>query len=215
MHSYNTDALRKRFIVIEGIDGAGTTTQMHLLVDTLRTKGYSCVATAEPTRQPIGVLLRSVLSGEYEVAPSTVAYLFAADRNDHIFGSNGIAETTHGGTVVISDRYALSSLAYQGVTCGPELPWQLNSQFPAPGLTLLFKIDPSIALQRIDNREKKEIYETLEFQKRVEEMYFSMADRLRNLGWNIIAINATKSISEVQEAIESQVLAFLSSSKTE
>ena len=209
MSFYNTDEFIKRFIVIEGIDGAGTTTQLQLLTDNLGARGIPCVTTAEPTKNPIGLMIRAILSGEMQAAPTTVAHLFAADRNEHIYGKQGMIENIEAGSIVISDRYALSSLAYQGVTCGPELPWLLNSAFPAPGLTLLFEVDPEVSIRRIHSREKKEIYETLEFQKRAHEMYEKMADRLQTRGWRIERIDAEKDTESVRRDIESHVFAFL------
>ncbi len=214
MPSYNTDELKKRFIVIEGIDGAGTTTQMKFLAEYLRARGYRCATTSEPTEGSIGILIRSILSGERRVAPSTVAYLFASDRNEHLFGSDGIVEQVESGSIVISDRYALSSLAYQGLTCGEELPLRLNGTFPAPGLTLLFDIAPEVAIERINSRPKKEIYETLEFQKRVCEMYRKMANRLQSQGWNIERIEANADIETVHHEILSKVVSFLGASAT-
>ncbi len=214
MPSYNTDELKKRFIVIEGIDGAGTTTQMKILAENLRARGYRCVTTAEPTLGPIGKLIRSILSGERCVAPSTVAYLFASDRNEHLFGSNGIVEQVESGSIVISDRYALSSLAYQGLTCGEELPLRLNGSFPAPGLTLLFDIDPEIAIARIKRRPQKEIYETLEFQKHVSNMYRTMADKLQSQGWNIVHIEANADIDTVRREVFLKVFGFLGADTT-
>lgn len=214
MPSYNTDELKKRFIVIEGIDGAGTTTQLRFLAENLRARGYRCITTAEPTEQPIGRLIRAILSGEIHAAPSTVAYLFASDRNEHIYGSDGILENANSGSIVVSDRYALSSLAYQGLTCGEELPLRLNGAFPAPGLTLLFDIDPQVAIARIHDRPRKEIYETLEFQIRVREMYHKMADRLRAQGWNIVHIEANTDIATVQQEIRSKVFSFLGADAT-
>jgi dTMP kinase len=209
MSFYNTDELRKRFIVIEGIDGAGTTTQLQLLAESLGARGISCVTTAEPTKGPIGRIIRAILSGETQATATTVAYLYASDRNEHIYGKQGIIENIEAGSIVISDRYALSSLAYQGVTCGPELPWLLNDGFPVPGLTLLFDVNPEISIARIHCREKKEIYETLEFQKRVRAMYEKMADRLQEKGWRIECIDAGKDVEAVRRDIESHVFAFL------
>lgn len=209
MHSIHTEALKKRFIVIEGIDGAGTTTQMNLLAANLHARGLSCVTTAEPTSNPTGMLIRDILSDKIKVVPSTVAHLFAADRNEHLYGKEGIVQKVEEGAIVISDRYVLSSLAYQGVACDPEIPLLLNSRFPAPGLTLLFEIDPEICIKRIDTRSKKEIYETLDFQKRVNRMYAVMADRLEQQGWRIERINADGDIETVRQRIEEVVLAFL------
>ncbi len=209
MPSYNTDEFKNRFIVIEGIDGAGTTTQVRLLAESLIAGGFSCIVTAEPTMNHIGQLIRTILSGEDIVAPTTVAHLFAADRNEHLYGKNGIIESLKAGSMVVSDRYVLSSLAYQGTTCGPRLPWLLNSTFPAPGLTLLFEVDPEICITRIRSRLKKEIYETLEFQRKVQKMYERMADRLSHKGWRIERIDGSKDIESVHQQIESIVLSFL------
>jgi len=214
MLAYNTDELKKRFIVIEGIDGAGTTTQMKFLAENLRARGYRCATTAEPTERPIGRLIRSILSGEQRVDPTTVAYLFASDRNEHLFGSDGIVEQVESGSIVICDRYALSSLAYQGLTCGEDLPLRLNGSFPAPGLTLLFDIDPEVAIARINSRPQKEIYETLDFQKQVCGMYRKMADRLQSQGWNIARIEANTDIETVHREILSKVFSFLGAGAT-
>ncbi|MEN6498957.1 MAG: dTMP kinase [Rectinema sp.] len=209
MSIYNTDELKKRFIVIEGIDGAGTTTQLQLLAESLDAKKIPCVTTAEPTRSPVGKIIRAILSNEIQTAPTTVAYLYATDRNEHLYGTQGILDNINAGSVVISDRYALSSLAYQGVTCGSALPWRLNRDFPPPGLTLLFEVKPETAIERIHSRPVKEIYETLEFQKRVHAMYEKMAVRLQRRGWRIERIDAEKDIESVHRDVESHVFAFL------
>ena len=80
----------KNFIVFEGIDGAGTSTQLNILKEKLENKNV--FFTVEPTDLPSGKFLRTILSGSVKVAPSTAAYLFASDRNEHLFGKNGIVE---------------------------------------------------------------------------------------------------------------------------
>src|SRR5258705_309057 len=99
------------FIVLEGLDGAGTTTQTERLAAALRARGQTVLATAEPTDGPVGRLLRRFLSGELEIEETAQALLFAADRLHHL--QNQIEPTLAGGAIVISDRYYLSNLAYQ------------------------------------------------------------------------------------------------------
>jgi len=90
---------------------------------------------------PVGMLIRQVLSGEIHAEPETLAYLFAADRNEHLYGQNGILEACTKGQLVLCDRYVLSSLAYQGSVCKNNLPARLNADFPPPELTVFFVSD--------------------------------------------------------------------------
>src|SRR5215472_4321878 len=111
-----------RFVVIEGIDGAGTTTQVGRLVDRLRKSEIDARGTREPSDGPVGTLIRQVLAGRVVVpggrAPgwATMALLFAADRVDHVEAE--IEPALAKGSVIVSDRYDASSLAYQSVTSG-------------------------------------------------------------------------------------------------
>jgi dTMP kinase len=157
----------KNFIVFEGCDGAGTTTQRNILRDKLAGKEGRGVGagvkkavfdTFEPTDSPIGRLLREALSKKHEFCPETLTFLFSADRCEHIYGKDGILERCKRGDVTICDRYLLSTLVYQGILCGDELALRLNSDFPMPALLLFFDIDPEIAISRVEGRgQKKEI----------------------------------------------------------
>ena len=161
----------KNFIVFEGIDGAGTSTQIKRLVERDNEKGRF-VATAEPTTLETGRFLRKMLGGEFSVDEKTNAYLFAADRCEHIFGKGGVKELCDSGKIVVSDRYFFSSMAYQSVSCGDELPKLLNSPFPLPEILFYFEINPEISLGRVNARgEHKEIYETIEKQKAIVDNY--------------------------------------------
>ena len=97
----------KNFIVFEGIDGAGTSTQIKRLVDSNAEKFF---ATAEPTTGETGKFLRRMLGGEFHVDEKTNAYLFAADRCEHIYGADGVIEKINSGKTVVSDRYFFSSM---------------------------------------------------------------------------------------------------------
>jgi len=190
------------FIVFEGGDGSGTTTQLELLGERLKNQGKcTFFTTFEPTDGLIGKLIRSALKKEFPVKPQTLALLFAADRNEHLYAPDRILERTKRGELVISDRYALSSLVYQGIECGDELPSMLNSGFPAPEITFFLDIDPEIALSRMKDRSSLEIYEYREFQDKVRQKYLSIIEIQRKSGARIEVIDASKSPSVISELV--------------
>lgn len=195
----------KNFIVFEGIDGAGTTTQQKLLQQRIYSTfpQVECHCTAEPTTGPTGKFLRSLLKGEFQASAETAAYLFAADRQEHLSAPGGIKDLCHQGTLVISDRYLFSSLAYQSTTCGPELPRLLNSQFPLPEYLFFFDIEPSQSLKRISSRGVTEIYENQAFLESTAKEYRKVVQEYENLstGMNIIRIDAAQSPEKVGENI--------------
>ena len=194
----------KNFFVFEGIDGAGTSTQINKLVNC---NPDIFVATAEPTTGETGRFLRKMLGGEFSVDEKTNAFLFAADRCEHIYGKNGIIENINNGKIVISDRYFFSSLAYQSISCGDDIPFFVNSKFPLPEYLFYFEINPELSLSRVNSRnEKKEIYENIEAQKKIAFKYNEIISRYdgTNLGENmkVIHIDASKSIDEIAEEIK-------------
>ena len=197
----------KNFIVFEGIDGAGTSTQIKKICEKNPQKFFQ---TAEPTSLETGKFLRKMLGGEFSVDEKTNSFLFAADRAEHLYGKNGIIEQINNGKTVISDRYLFSSLAYQSISCGEELPKLLNSTFPLPEILFFFEIDPEISLKRVDSRnEKKEIYEKIETQKKIAMEYEKIISEYENnpsCTMKIIRIDATKSIEEISEAISKIIL---------
>ena len=197
----------KNFIVFEGIDGAGTSTQIKKICEKNPQKFFQ---TAEPTSLETGKFLRRMLGGEFSVDEKTNSFLFAADRAEHLYGKNGIIEQINNGKTVISDRYLFSSLAYQSISCGEELPKLLNSTFPLPEILFFFEIDPEISLKRVDSRnEKKEIYEKIETQKKIALEYEKIISDYENnpsCTMKIIRIDATKSIEEISETISKIIL---------
>lgn len=193
----------KNFIVFEGIDGSGTSTQIKKLVERDLNK---FVATAEPTKKETGLFLRKMLGGDFSVNSKTAAYLFAADRCEHIYGKDGVIDLLNQGKIVVSDRYFFSSLAYQSVSCGNELPRLLNSQFPLPEILFYFYIDPEISLKRVEDRnEKKEIYEKIDYQKKTAALYEEVINEYSKPElkgeMKIIKIDASKSIEEISQII--------------
>lgn len=131
---------RGRFIVLEGLDGAGTTTQGALLAERLRAAGLAVELTKEPTDGVIGVVARAFTDGRMHLEPETVALTFAADRIEHTVE---IRELLDAGTWVVSDRYVASSLAYQ-VSQGLPFEWvrTLNSRAMEPDATVF--VDTSV-----------------------------------------------------------------------
>ena len=126
------------FIVFEGLDGSGTSTQIQLL--TKKIQPNRLFVTTEPTNLPTGKFIRKILKGEFSIDEKTIAYLFAADRCEHIYGKNGIIENLQNGKLVVSDRYFFSSIAYQSIMAGDDLPKKLNENFPLPEFLFFFKI---------------------------------------------------------------------------
>lgn len=176
------------FIVLEGIDGSGTTTQAHTLAERLRTEGREVVLTCEPTAGPVGRFLRQALSGKLigadgervDLEWSAMALLFSADRLDHL--EREIEPALLRGALVISDRYDLSSLIYQSATC-PEgeaaVPWlrALNSRARRPDLTLVLDVSPDVAEKRRHARAgEPEIFEKKELQRRLARLYKRSAE---------------------------------------
>lgn len=194
-----------KFIVFEGIDGAGTSTQIKLLA---KKNPVLFEATCEPTKNETGKFLRRMLSGEFHVDEKTNAFLFAADRCEHIYGKNGIIDTINQGKIVLSDRYLFSSLAYQSISVEEILPKLLNSTFPLPQILFYFKIDPEISLARVNARDgKKEIYEKINLQKKIAQMYDKIISEYEQTQkeMKIVTIDAALPIKKIEEQIYSYV----------
>ena len=299
------------FIVFEGIDGAGTSTQLERL--RARADSERFWFTAEPTDAPTGRFLRSMLRGDITLDPRTAAYLFAADRVEHVWGhggasadagngfvstraadggsaSAGAAEAQNGaanmgvteaqnanartqaasgnsnvaeargggmttraavaengvtsadmlrngnssaaeaqsgavsthaadgnigaasisaqcarGKLVVSDRYFFSSLAYQSIDCGMELPLALNSIFPLPELLFFFDITPSQSLARVDSRGEREIYENEPFLKQVCAAYRQVLERYADSGIKIVVLDARESPEQLAAHIAGEI----------
>ncbi|MFW5813966.1 MAG: dTMP kinase [Spirochaetota bacterium] len=186
----------KGFVVIEGIDGSGTTTQMRLLSERLRATGRSAWLTSEPTERPMGLVARRILSGELEVSPETVAHVFAADRCDHLTSPGGIREHLERGELVVCDRYKYSSLAYQGIDADETLVARLNDAFDDPELVLFLDVPVDVGEQRLASRPSREIYERLEYQERVRARYLRILGRARE-ATTVEVIDATAGEAEI------------------
>src|SRR3984957_6218270 len=199
-----------RFVVLEGIDGAGTTTHVARLAERLRTMRVAVRATREPSDGPIGTLVRQVLTGRL-VNPggrapgwATMALLFAADRMDHV--DSEIEPVLAQGGVVLSDRYDASSLAYQSVSSGAEareaLEWirTLNRYVRRPDLTIVLDVLPDVAAERCGRRgEAAQLFEKSEVQRALAVFYRDLPRYLPDD--RIVSVDASGSVDDVHARV--------------
>ena len=187
------------FIVFEGVDGSGKTTQIEMLREFFIDKGYKVNLTKEPTEDSIGSLIWEYMkSKDRSLTPETEALLFAADRLEH---GKWIKETLEKGEIVISDRYIHSSFAYQGAA-GVELDWirSLNRRAFKPDMVILLDINPDSSLERVSHRDRT-VFEENIYLKTVRELY------LRFAGFGeMIIIDASQDIDEVQREIREYIV---------
>ena len=180
---------------------------MNLLGERLALTPLKCAyhISYEPTDGLIGHLIRSALRGDPVYCPETIARLFAADRGEHLFAKGGIVERAVRGELVVSDRYVLSSLVYQGIACGSDLPFRLNEDFPYPELLFYFEIDPREALERIESRPVKDQFEQLEFQQKVKARYEELLPAYGMAGTRIVRIDAAQTVEEISALLWSEL----------
>lgn len=182
-----------RFVVLEGLDGAGTTTQVRLLQAALERRGERCRATAEPTAGPIGTLIRSVLAGQEAMTPCSLALLFAADRSEHLYAPGGIVAALQGGSYVASDRYLFSSLVYQSLGCPEDYIAALNARFPLPRRLIFIDTPPQQCQQRIAGRRRRELFDHLPLQQRLRRRYFAVLRQFAGYGVTVRRVDGNGS----------------------
>lgn len=200
-----------RFIVFEGIDGSGKTTQIRKLEKRLRADGREVYATAEPTNTVSGGLLRDALSGAQYRSPCEFAAMFVLDRINHnVNRQNGIEKLLNDGRDVICDRYYYSSLAYQGSEADYEWVKSMNLNCPEirkPDICIFLDIDPQKSLDRLGSRAMTEIYEELGKQEKIRAKFMSVFESLAGRD-NIKIINADRSIDDIAEDVYALVAAL-------
>ena len=177
------------FIVFEGIDGSGTSTQAKILAEKL-----NGLHTSEPTDREIGLLVRSALQKKWKCSPEALQMLFTADRIEHL--DKVVLPALTEGKSVICDRYIASTLAFGALEC--DLAWlkKINQGLLKPDLVFYMQISAKGALERIAKRgEEKELFEKKEILERVLKNYE------RVLPKNAIILDATKSIKKLSEEI--------------
>lgn len=208
--------MRGKFITFEGIDGSGKTTQLRMLASELRVRGLSVQTTMEPGGTPLGRRLReSFLETEETVAPLAELLLFAADRAQHV--ELLIKPALDEGKIVISDRYADATFAYQGAGRGFSETLvnqiiKIATNGLKPDLTLFFDVSIERALMRTDSRndagEKKNRMdlETRDFYNRVRDAYLKLAAKEKK---RFRIIDANGSVGEIHKQVLQIVNAFL------
>ena len=197
-------------MVLEGIDGAGTTTHVGRLAERLRSMQVPVRATREPSDGPVGTLVRQVLTGRVVIpggrAPgwATMALLFAADRMDHV--ESEIDLFVAEGGIMISDRYDASSLAYQSVSSGADskeaVEWirSLNRYVRRPDLTIVLDVPPETASERrLQRGEAAQLYEQNEVQRALAAFYRDLAKHMPKD--RVVVIDASGPVDEVHARI--------------
>lgn len=177
-----------KFIVIEGPDGCGKSTQVKLLAEKLKSAGENVYVTKEPSEGIIGKFIRSeFLSGKEEIDVNTLGMLFAADRLNHINNKkDGILEKLNSGIHVISDRYYHSSFVYDGYNTSIEFIESINStalNLLKPDLSILLLTDVNDSMNRVsdrlkENKSNKEIYDIYQYQQNALKRYVSLFERI-------------------------------------
>lgn len=173
-----------KFIVFEGIDASGKSTQIRMLEQYLKSKGVCVYITREPTDSPFGALAHQCMTGRIQTDEKAIAAIMAADRLDHIYNkTNGLLDKINAGITVISDRYYFSSYAYQGAHL--DMDWvielnRLSAEALRPDVNIFIDIDAQTSMQRLQGRGDLERYEKLDKQLKVREQYFAAFKRLGN-----------------------------------
>lgn len=162
-------------IAFEGIDGTGKSTQVKMLAQRLAALGFDVIATREPTDGQFGRKIREVFVNRNEITPEEELELFIKDRREHV--KELIEPALAAGKIVLTDRYYLSTAAYQGAAGqDPEMIMQKNKFAPRPDLVLLIKLSPAIGIHRIQTMRNEELndFEQEESLKKVDEIFDTM-----------------------------------------
>jgi len=201
---------KELFISFEGIDKGGKSTQISLLVDYLKEKKYEVLPTCEPGGTGLGKEIERILLGSSSGQIGGVAelFLYLADRSEHV--NKIIKPALEKDKIVISDRFADASIAYQGYGRGLDIHWidELNkktTQGICPELTLLLDIDPELANKRSKERDRIE-NEEIAFHQRVRQGYLEIARLYPN---RVKTVNGQDSIKNIHLAIRKILSEYL------
>lgn len=208
------------FIVFEGLDGSGKSTQVRGLGSKLQKRKYEVITTQEPTKKSvIGSLITRILYKNTVVPDEVLALLFAADRADHTI--NTIIPALEKGMIVISDRYVYSSLAYQsrGMKKRLDIDWirSINQAAIEPDLVIFLDATPKDAMSRLQKGQKRvqdhNFFENLEVQTRIRDAYYDIFNfhqvdtGIQNT--NIYRIDAKLPVKQIKEIIGERVSTLL------
>lgn len=191
------------FITFEGIEGCGKSTQARLLVDRLRDKGQTVIFTREPGGTPTAEKIREILLDVTNQAlyPLPELLLYAASRAQHV--SELILPTLKRGDIVVCDRFADSTVAYQGA--GRKLPEEVVLQLISiatqglkPDITFIVDVDVEVGLSRLTGIADRIESERIDFHRRVRDGYIKLAKREPR---RIVLLDGQKSIEDIHHEI--------------
>jgi dTMP kinase len=196
-------------IVVEGIDGAGSTTQSEMLMEWLGRAGIPAVFTSEPSIGPIGVTLREHLGRRLELnGPQAEALAFAADRMDHVVSE--IVPALARGETVVTDRYYLSSLAYQALRCDLEWLLEINRSAVRPDLTVFLSVPADVGMARFSDRATRERFEEDRDElARIAARYDAAIARLGRDGELVHVVDGTQPPAQVHVEVVRLAVAVL------
>lgn len=191
--------VRPRLIAFEGLDGSGGTTQIGLMEAQLQMSGHAVCRTREPSDGPVGRFIRAELPSGV-LGDTVFGLLFAADRRDHL--DRVILPALDRDEVVLTDRYFLSSLAYQSLSLGLDRAWSLNAEFPAADAVMMLDLSPDECLRRIEARGGvRDRFETREQLVRIGAAYEAAIARCAARGDRILRIDASGTPHEVHARV--------------
>lgn len=158
------------FIVLEGPDGSGSSTQAAILFKHMQTQGIDCIHTNQPSTGKIGTVIRQFLFEKPLPHPTAFQLMYTADRADHV--ETVIKPALASGQTVLCERYTLSTELYTAATGGDvALLTQVNSAFLKPDLTIILLPPFKVCMERINQRTKIDELEKYEFQEKLYTLY--------------------------------------------
>lgn len=185
-----------KFIIFEGLDGSGQSTQVNLLKEYFEKRGFRVFATKEPTKtSSVAQEIRDVLEKRKEISGDNLQKLFVQDRKEHL--EKEILPALERGEMVVCDRYFFSTFAF-GTAAGLDLEWliKLNNDFLLPDLSFILKVSPDVCLERITKRgTEKTLFEVKEKMYKIWAVFEKLVSRFEN----VFLIDGEKSIPEVFE----------------
>ncbi len=203
--SQNQSGISGKLIVFEGPDGTGKSTQLQLLAQSLTDAGYDVITTCEPTSGSYGQKIRELYMNRDCVTPEEELELFILDRREHV--EQVIQPSLDAGKIILTDRYFLSTVAYQGAKgFDVEEIFAKNSFAPTPDIAFIFQASPETSIQRITQNRGDCLND---FEKKDSLIAVSQIFDSMKQGY-IQFINAEKSIEVIQQQIRAAVEPLLS-----
>ncbi len=189
-----------KFIVLEGLDGSGTTTQLKNIESYFQRNNINHLLTYEPTSDKIGALIRKILRKNWTTNEKSLQLLFCADRSHHL--ETCIIPAINEGKYVVCDRYIYSTIAFGSINCDIKWLEALNKYFLKPDLTLYFNTSVKTCLERINKRDnQKEFFEEEDKLIKVKKTY----DILSKNDQNTVIIDGEESIETVFDTILKEI----------